>query len=116
MFRPLHRGLGEAEAPRAVRSDPLVHGNRDELDVAAGAQDFVAEDGHDADVLAPGEADGDSFPAREVHLGAQLVLHPALDERQEVIAAEVLPAVANQSDGGRLALRAGHARRDGGYG
>ena len=62
----------------------------------------------DAAVLSSGKADGDSLTASQVDLLAELVSDPTLEERDEVVAAEMLPAVPNQGGGGGVALRAPH--------
>ena len=54
----------------------------------------------DAAVLSSGKADGDSLAASQVDLLAELVSDPTLEERDEVVAAEMLPAVPDQGGGG----------------
>src|SRR2546428_1523710 len=99
-----------------VRGDPLVHGDGDELDIPPRGEDVMEEDRRRAAVLPAGEADRDPLPAEQLDLAVDLPLHPPLHEIAEVGRAEVLPAVPDQRDGRRLALRALHGPRDDAWG
>src|SRR3989454_11165949 len=80
---------------RTVRRDPLIDRDPDQFDVASVPEELRQECRGRARVLPAAHADGDSLSAAKVDLGSELALHAPLHELEKVIAAQVVPTVAD---------------------
>src|SRR5438876_1135342 len=95
---------------RTVRRDPLIDRDPDQFDVASVPEELRQECRGRARVLPAAHADGDSLTVAKVDLGSELALHAPLHELEKVIAAQVVPAVADPLDRGLSASIARHGR------
>ena len=99
------------DAFRPVGGDPFVDRDADQLDVASLSEELREEERGRARILPAAHPDGNALAALEIDLRPKLALRAALDEREEVIATEVLAAVPNPFDGGSAAAVARHDSR-----
>ena len=95
---------------RTVRRDPLIDRDPDQFDVVSVPEELRQERRGRARVLPAAHADGDSLTVAKVDLGSELALHAPLHELEKVIAAQVVPAVADPLDRGLSASIARHGR------
>src|SRR5437667_12279084 len=94
----------------AVRRDPFVDRNSDELDVPTVSEELREERRRGARVLPAAHPDRDPVSAAEIDLRTELALRAPLDELEEVILAQVLPTVPEPLYRGGAAPVARHGR------
>src|SRR5438876_9404988 len=92
----------------AVRRDPFVDRNPDELDVPTVSEELREERRRGARVLPATHPNRDPVSAVEIDLGSDLSFDPPLDEIEEVSATQVLPAVPDPFGRGGIASIASH--------
>src|SRR5712692_3003098 len=112
MLNPQSRAKssGVVDPCRTVRRDPFIDRDPDQLDVASVPEELRQERRGRARVLSAAHADRDALSAPQVDLGSELALHAPLHELEKVIAAQVIPAVADPFDRRGSASIAGHGQ------